>query len=587
MDISIIENVPESPGVYIFKNKRNVVIYVGKAKNLRKRVKGHFEASSRFLKDADSLRFIITNNEEEALLLEANLIKKYRPHFNIRLKDDKKYPYIAITVNDTYPRIFLTRNLLMKNVEIYGPYVNAGVVRQSLKILREIFPLRNCKYKLPSSRKINPCIEYRIGLCPGPCIPGKITPYEYRENVENIRDVLHGRSDYVIGLLVERMEEAARDLKFEEASRIRDRIRDLRKLKDHAYIISRTSEVKDVIGLAIRGNTAYFYLLFYRNGRVNQTADFRMKVSKQAEAGEVLRNFLIQYYSTIQNRPPAVVVPFEFEDMASVEKALSFKILVKDASFSNLLKIANTNAEHTALSEKLKKGGRVHPAVSDIKNIFGLDCLPSRIECIDISQLFGTFRVASLVVFENGRPSKRFYRRYRIKTKSARSDFDMVYEVTKRRFARLQKEGGNWPCMFVIDGGSAQLTAALRAREELGIKNVFFAAFAKRFDDFYLENGRRLMLPANSFAMRLMKHLRDEAHRFAITYHRHLRKKGMIRDSIDGITGIGMKRKALLIKYFGTIDNVKTASIDELMKLPGIGKKLAVSIYNQLKGMQR
>ncbi len=581
MPISINpEDIPELPGVYIFRSKEQI-LYVGKAKNLRNRIKTHITTSPSFVKKASELEYIITRTESEALLLEANLIKEYSPRYNIRLTDDKKYPYIAITKGEMYPRIFVTRNLTLKNADIFGPYMSAGAIRKSLKILREIFPVRNCKYRLPAKREIKPCIEFHMGLCQAPCIRNLVNPEDYRRNVENIKRVLKGDLKEAIEYLNNEMEKASENLNFEYAALLRDRIAALHELKYHFYISSLKEGSIDIIGsFSVKGRT-YFYMLFYRDGKVVQTAHFRTENPDSNTKEEVISAFLLQFYSSLSTVPEKIITDTTPEDKKEIENLLNTKIESPDKEFKNLLEIARKNAEEVALNDE-KKRFRVHPALMEIKKLFGLNRVPERIECVDASQLFGAYRVASLVVFEQGKPKKSEYRRYRIKGPEGKDDFRMIYEVTFRRFKRALLENTKMPDIYVLDGGLLQLKAALKAKFELGIQDVLFVAFAKRFDDFYLETGKRIMLPQRSFSLKLFKQIRDEAHRFAITYHRNIRNRESFRDFLDFIPDIGEKRKKVLIRHFGSLKRLKEATIEELKRVPGIGEKIATKLYNFL-----
>jgi len=574
-----INDIPERPGVYIFKSKTEV-LYVGKAKNLKNRIKTHLLNKTAFVKKAEKLEYILTKTESESLLLEANLIKQYKPRYNIRLTDDKKYPYIAITQNEMYPVIFLTRNLTLKDAEIFGPYMSASSIRKSLKILREIFPVRNCKYKLPSKRAIKPCIEYHMGLCPAPCVQGLVDPEEYKKNVDGIRQVLKGNINKAVEYLEKEMKKAAEDLNFEYAASLRDKITSLHELKYHFYISSLKEGSIDIIGMRGVKDRTYFYIIFYRDGKVVQTAYYKMEHSPNTPTKDALFAFLSQFYTSLATTSEKILVPVLPEDKKALEETLGVSIEIPSKEFKKLLDIAMENAEEVALNEE-KKRHKVHPALLEIKEIFGLSHVPERIECVDASQLFGAFRVASLVVFEKGRPKKSEYRRYRIKT-PGKDDFAMIYETTLRRFKRALSEGSGLPDMYILDGGLLQLKAALKAKFELGLKNVLFVAFAKRFDDFYIEDGGHIMLPQRSFSLKLFKRIRDEAHRFAITYHRNLRGRESFKDFLDYIPDIGEKRKKALLFYFGSLKKLRDATVDELVKVPGIGPKLAEKLYNFL-----
>ena len=577
-----IKLLPESPGVYIFKRGREV-LYIGKAKNIKNRINTHKANNEPFFKKADKIEYILTNTDSEALLLEANLIKQHTPRYNIRLTDDKKYPYIAITKNEPYPRIFLTRNLLLKNADIFGPYMSASAIRKALKMLREVFPVRNCKYKLPSKRKITPCIEYHMGLCDAPCIKGKVSPDEYQHKVENIRKVLLGDIEPVVEYLKKEMKKASDELNFEYARLLRDRITSLHELKYHFYISSLKQGAIDIIGTFLSDKIAYFYIMFYRDGKIMNTAYFRVEKTPNDTELSTISAFISQFYSSLSLTPEKILLPYLPENKKELEKTFGFKIELAKGELVKTLELATKNAEEVALQKERKKK-RVHPALLELKSVFGLNKVPERIECVDASQLFGTHRVASLVVMENGKLKKKYYRRYKIKAKDGKDDFTMIYEVTRRRFKRALDEGSQLPDIFILDGGLMQLKAALKAKFELGLDDVYFVAFAKRFDDFYLENGQRIMLPTRSFSLKLMKLLRDEAHRFAISFHRKLRNKESFKDFLDFIPDIGEKRKKALIEHFGSLRKIREATVEDLTKVPGFGEKLAEKLYNFLHG---
>ncbi|MGB9824621.1 MAG: excinuclease ABC subunit UvrC [Candidatus Hydrothermia bacterium] len=577
--IEKIEQAPQEPGVYIFSSE-NEILYVGKARDLKNRLKFYLQPQgdpriTAVVRKATKLEFIITKNEEEALLLEANLIKIHKPKYNIRLKDDKKYPYIKIS-DEPYPSIALTRNLKEGNMIVFGPYVNAQAVRKTIRALRKIFPIRTCKFRLPSTKKLSPCIDYQIGKCVAPCITGKISQEDYKTLVENVIMFLKGKTDEVEKMLTEKINEAVKNLEFEKAAIFRDELLAIKKLSRTQAVHKLEGEDKDICVTYRIRKSAIAYILKIRNGILVDTESYFLDVSEEDSDEEILTQFLSQYYSTSSNPPSKVVVEEKLREMHLLSSALNIKFLAAQGEEKRLIEIAYENAKKELEEELGKKKGvkNIHPGLIELSELLGLESIPERIEACDISQLFGDERVGSFVCFLRKNLSKSNYRRYKIKSENI-DDPHMIYEVVKRRL-----DNEPLPDVIIIDGGLAQLNYAKKAKEELRA-NVHLLAFAKRFDDLYLEDGRRVMIPKRSHLFPLLKILRDEAHRFALSYHRLLRNK-KYKEALPKIKGVKKSVLLELIKRYGSLENIRNLTVEDLIKIPGIGIKTAEKILGNL-----
>lgn len=576
-----INAAPHSPGVYIFRRGKEI-LYVGKARDLKKRLKYYLSIKAdprirAIVKRSDDLEYIVTGSEEEALLLEANLIKIHKPKYNIRLKDDKKYPYIKIT-GGPYPAIALTRNLKESGITIFGPYVNAQAVRKTIRALRKIFPIRVCKYKLPTSRKITPCIDYHIGKCLAPCIPGKVDAEIYGQIIQNVTKFLKGDTDEIEAELEEKMKQASRNLEYEKAKIFRDELLAIRKLSKEQAVQRLGGENKDICVVYRIYRNAIAYIIKVREGTVVDRESYFLETSENDKDEEILSGFLVQYYSTSAVPPQLVVIDKKIKDLKVVSSALKLDIRVTESTEDRrLIEMAYENARNELEEEVSKKKGvrDIHPGLIELSELLNLPQVPERVEACDISQLFGSEKVGSFVCFLKKSLSKSNYRRYKIQT-YREDDPHMIYEIVKRRL-----DDEPLPDVIIIDGGLPQLSLAKKAKKELG-KDIPLIAFAKRFDDIYLEDGRRVMIPKRSHLFSLMKVLRDEAHRFAITYHRKLRSKKIHETSLK-IDGVGPKTTSKLIQHFGSMKKIREASLEEIKGVQGIGEKMALKIYRGLR----
>ncbi len=588
-----IKGAPAKPGVYMFRGKRGY-LYIGKAKSLRDRLSSYLSSSSgprisRVLKYAVDLEYFVTSSDAEALLLEANFIKRYQPRYNVRLKDDKKYPYLKITVGETYPRIYPTRDLRDDGSVLFGPYASAGAMRKTLRTVRKLFPLRTCKYKLPSKRKISPCIDYYIGKCLGPCLPG-FPVDEYRKAVEGLVEFLSGKTERVIKRLEEEMKEAARKLEFEKAAFIRDQLIAVREMLRDQSVVMPGRGNKDVVAIAVGGRIALALILQVRGGKVVGKEHFVLNSGGEEDEKEIARAFINLYYTSSALPAEEIVLRPLPEEAALLEALLAErtgkKVILREPTRDelSLYEMARGNAARL-LEEEMALRGTAHlypPSLLDLQRVLELPRVPLRIEAVDISQLFGKNPVGSVVVFLRGRPAKSEYRRFRIKEVKGIDDFSMIEEVVRRRLRRLKEEGKSYPDLFLIDGGAGQLGRALRAASEVGAEDIAFVAIAKRFDELYLPDGRRVMLSRRSQALRLLQRVRDEAHRFAVSYHRNLRRKEGLLSFLDGIPGLGEKRKMALLNYFGSVSRLLSASKEEIAKIEGFGPKTAERLYSLL-----
>jgi len=581
--MKIPDYLPENPGVYLFLDKEGNPIYIGKAKNLKKRIKQYFRKDtglkgSTIIRKAVEVKYIITDSEIEALLLEDTLIKKHKPRYNINLKDDKKYPYIKVSTEEEFPRVFLTRKIVKGKGVYFGPYTSAKSVRRTLRLLQKLFPLRTCRYKkLPDKE----CLDYHIGRCPAPCT-GRISREKYNENVQKVISFLKGRTEELEKELEREMWRASEGQEFEKAAVLRDRLFALRNLKSSQNVIFPDKRDLDIINIA--GDRGFWIIavLQIRMGRMFGKETFAINDPLQEGEASVLEYFLIRYYRELDFIPPVVYVPEEFEGMKRVEKALgvTLKKPVRGKE-KRLLLMTKKNAGVELEGYRLKVKRSIPGSLLELQRHLKLKNPPKRIEGFDISNISGRYAVGSCVVFVNGRPLKGEYRRFRIKSIKGIDDYRMMGEVISRRILRILKEGKQPPDLILVDGGKGQLNVAMSVVESLGLEGYNVLAIAKRFETLYLPNGSVLQLPPDSPALHLLKHVRDEAHRFAVGYHRRLRGKKVKSSVLDTIPGIGEKRKRDLILYFGSEKRIEGASIYDLMKVKGIGPLLAKTIYEK------
>jgi excinuclease ABC subunit C len=591
------DQIPSRPGVYVFKDRRGEPIYIGKAKNLRNRLLSYRSASPNprtqvVQRRTADLECIVVDSEPEAMLLEANLIKIQKPRFNVRLKDDKKYPYLKVTLGEPFPRICPTRDLRADGSAFFGPYTSAKSMRRALRSVRSLFPVRTCKYKLEGGRRIQPCIDYYIGKCAGPCHL-EIDEEEYGQIVAHVMDFLAGKTDRLESKLEREMAEAASGQEYEKAARIRNQLMAVRETIRGVRPLTGGPEDRDIVAFARSGTLSLGLIFHVRSEKVAGKGEFVLDAVKETNEAELVEAFLTQFYATatigaptivVRTLPPSVPV---IRDMIRRRSGRKVRIRRPFRSEMKLVRLAAQNAERALALEigsRVRRERALHPAVTALGEELKLDRPPRRIEAVDISQIFGDQSVGSVIVFVNGTRRKSEYRRYRMRFTRGIHDVAMIEEVVHRRFKRLLDEDQDLPDLLLIDGGPGQLNAARRALNSLGVDTVPLAALAKRLDELHLEGGTRLMLSRRSPALKLLQRVRDEAHRFAISYHRSLRSKKGTASFLDSLPGVGEKRKLALIGYFGSVKRLLSASPEEIAKTPGIGPGLSSKIYDYLHG---
>ena len=598
--------LPDSPGVYIMKDARGKIIYVGKAIVLKNRVRQYFQSSRNqapkvraMVSHVADFETIMTANEVESLILEANLIKKHRPRYNIRLKDDKSYPYVKVTVQEEYPRVFITRRVLRDGARYFGPYTNVTALRDSLKLLKRLFPLRTCR-TMPD----RPCLEFHIKRCLAPCV-GKVTEEDYRAMIRAVLLFLEGRTDDVERELEHRMQLAAEAYHFETAARLRDQLAAVRKAAERQNIVTGAGD-QDAIGMARSAAGVCVQIFFIRGGKMIGREHFLLRGSEEESDADILRAFLEQYYNQATFVPREVLLPCAVDATGQeiIERWLAEKkgggkvalLTPQRGTKRDIVVMATGNAEKFLADEETRRSladEQTLGAVEELGRYLGLKKPPHRMECFDISHNQGQETVASMVVFEGGMPKKSDYRRFKIKSAEGKpDDFLSMREVTTRRYVGLPEE--ELPDLIIIDGGKGQLSSALEIiRGAAGHKDVPVVGLAKQFELVFTEgNSEPVELPRRSQSLYLIQRIRDEAHRFAITFHRKLRGKRNLVSVLDHIVGVGPKRRQALWAHFGTLDKIKAASVDELADVPGMNRPSAEAVCHffeaqrELRGKQ-
>ena len=579
-----VENFPESTGVYIFYDHSGKVIYVGKAKNLRKRVLSYFSDSSPksayILKKAQNIEFYITDTETEALILESILIKKHRPIMNIQLRDDKQYPLLKLTLYEEYPRLILARRFEDDGAKYYGPYTQSGTVRETISMVKKLFNLRSCNWNLPKSKPKRPCLNYFIENCKAPC-QGYITKEDYQEIVREVIGFMEGRYEEIINKLYNEMQKYSKNLEFEKAAKVRDKIRLLQNLSEKQKILTFNRENKDLIQFYVEDHKAKVLVYLIREGKLVEKRIFNLTLPEEYSRDELLESFILQYYS-VRDIPEIIVLPFlvfggEVDLKEFLCRRKGTKVEIRTPESEDEEKLLNMALKDLTI-ESLRSE-KVWLALSELQRIFNLPNLPVAIEGYDISNLQGREAVGARVYFQNGYPDKNRYRRYKIKyTEESPNDYLMLQEVIKRRLNKIEEDP--LPDIMLIDGGKGQLNAVLEVFEELKIKPKFILALAKEREEIFVPgNSDSILLPYDSPALHLLQQVRDEAHRFAVSYHRKLRSKKLIDSHLEKIPGIGEKRMKILLEAFNDLESLKKASLEDLKKIPGISEKIAEKIY--------
>ncbi len=605
-----LENLPTNPGVYLMKNDQGEIIYVGKAVNLRNRVRSYFrelkpeQAKTKALvKHIADLEYILADNELEALVLECNLIKKYKPKYNISLKDDKTYPYLKIT-NEDYPQVLVTRKVLRDGARYFGPYPSVNELRNSLELIRKIFPFRSCRQKVFTNDR--PCLNAHIQMCYAPCI-GRISKEDYNAMIDQIALFFEGKQDGLVKRLQQEMEQAAENLQFEQAARLRDQLQGIEQIMTQQKAVLGSDGDEDVIAMARGLNQCCVQIFFIRNGKIVGRENYFLRGTDDSSRGEVITSFMKQFYLNCQFIPRNILLETELEEQDILEQWLTEKKesrvylkVPKRGQAKELVELVGRNALEALTKQELEDSyqqQRTTGALEQLQQMLGLSRLPQRMECYDISNTQGTESVASMVVFVDGKPKKDQYRRFKIKTVEGANDYASLREVLLRRFRRGLEEQADentegkfhiLPDMIMMDGGRGQVNIALQVLQELGL-DIPVCGMVKdnhhRTRGLYYQN-EEISIDTQSEPFLLITRMQDEAHRFAITYHRSLRGKRNLTSILDDIPGVGEKRKKNLLKHFGSFTKIREASVEQLAEVDGISKAVAEEIYTYLRTHQ-
>ena len=618
--IERLRALPTEPGVYSMRGTSGDILYVGKAASLRNRVSSYFGKPSglepkvrQLVRRIVDFDFIVTESEQEALILESNLIKEHQPQYNARLKDDKSYPFIKIDTTEDFPIVYVTRRVREDGARYFGPFASASSVRKTLALLKKLFPYRSCT-KTITGNDDRACLDYYIHRCAGPCI-GEVDKSQYHEIIDQVALFLEGRTDQVVKGIHARMSDAAEQLEFERAAVLRDQIVAIEKVHEGQKVLQLSNENVDVIALAQQGRDAWVEVFFIRQGKLVGRENFLMHRADGDEPAEVLGAFVKQFYSANPYVPRRVLLQYLPDDMPAIEKWLRTKRqgavqihVPQRGEKRKLVEMVAQNAEQgleQLTIRRIHESTNNHKAMDELQEALSLPTLPKRIECYDISNIQGTNSVGSMVVFEDGRPRTSDYRRFKVKSVAGVDDYSMMREVLTRRFKRLsesrKKESGAaengadvqpatngqaWgvvPDLVIIDGGKGHLGAALQVFLELGINDIPLSSLAKENEELFVPYVKDpIIMPQNSQGLFLVQRVRDEAHRFAITYHRERRSKGSVKSTLDLVPGVGPKRKRMLIRRFGSVKGIREASLEDIAAVPGLTLTVARSIKDHV-----
>lgn len=594
-----LNNMPILPGVYLFKNENDKIIYVGKAKNLKNRVKSYFQnridtpKTAALVSKIHDIELIVTDTEIEALVLENNLIKEFKPRYNVNLKDDKSFPYIRVT-NEPYPRIFSTREIIKDGSKYFGPYTNVREMKSSLRMINQIFKIRSCNYDINEEaiqkKKFKVCLDYHIKKCDGPC-EGLISQRSYNEMVNQVVKLLRGKTEDLIEELKIQMQILSEKLDFEKAAEIRDKIEQLQIYSSKQKVVTSDLEDKDLISAAFEGRDVAATILNIRRGKLVGKKQLNLSCELEEELNQIYNAIIKFYYNEYVEVPQEIIVETEPSESESLIEWLNSKAIKKcrliipqrQSEAMSLLKMCKQNAllqlKEIQL-QKMKREGNVPYALSALQRDLRLKSLPRKIECFDISNLQGTDTVASMVVFEDGKPKKSQYRKFIIKTVDGPDDFASMNEVITRRYSRLIEENQKMPDLIMVDGGKGQLSAAINALNKLGLKSYEIIGLAKRLEEVFLpEHPEPQSIPKTSSSLKLLQHVRDEAHRFAITFHRKRRSKRTFTTELTEIKGIGTKLAEKLLIEFKSLDDIKSAEDEKLAEIIGWSKTKLLKEY--------
>ena len=592
--------LPTSPGVYLFKDKQDKVIYVGKAANLSSRVKSYFGAPSslsskiqQLVLRITALEFMVTNSEQEALIVECNMIKKYHPRYNVRLKDDKTFPYLKVAINEDWPGVCITRRFQADGARYFGPFASASAVRKTLRLIKKIFPFRSCNKHIDGTDK-RPCLDYYIHRCLGPCI-GAVSKEEYREVINQVILFLGGKQELVLHELNNKMKAAVQKLQFEKAALLRDQICAIESVMEGQRIAIALKGEQDVIAFAQNGGQAYVEVFFIRNNKLTGREHFVMEGIYDEQPSQIMASFVKQYYASASYIPSVILLQYPVDELPMHTQWLrkqrggSVKLQVPQRGVKKqLVNMVAENASKGLLLVKAKQLNleTVTSGLQELKAKLCLSRTPMRIEGYDISDIQGVLAVGSMVVLEKGWPKTAYYRRFRIEAVPGADDYAMMQEMLRRRFKRGIAGEGSWaivPDLVLIDGGKGHLNAALEVGRELGIDSIPMASLAKENEEVFIPGKPEpLDISRDSPALHILQRARDEAHRFAVSYHRKLRRKEGVTSILDDIPGIGPKRKKALLKRFGSIQAIEEAPLEELSQMKGITLALAQKLKQHL-----
>jgi len=592
-----LKQLPASPGVYLMKDAEGNLLYVGKAANLHHRVRSYFGNQQklspklqRMVTRVNDIDFFVTNSEQEALILEYNLIKRHHPRYNVRLKDDKTFPYLKISLDEDWPRVYFTRLLEENGGRYFGPFASARSVRQTLKVLKGIFPFRSCT-KSVTGTEPRACLEYHMNLCAGPCI-GAVSVKEYADVIKQVILFLEGKQERIVRQLEYKMKAAAEDLNFEKAALLRDQIQALDRVIEGQRIATTVRGEQDVIAFATDKDQACVQVFFVRGGKLIGRESFVLQGTRSEEPEQIMASFIKQFYGSASYIPPLLLLQHPVADKPIIEEWLQSRKGAKvriqvpyQGHKKQLVQIVAENAEQARQQLEIKQQSSpatLKRALEEIARELHLSRLPARIEGYDISNIQGTAAVGSMVVFEKGKPKPAHYRRFKIKTVSGADDYAMLREVLGRRFKRVGPRNDNastestWavlPDLVLVDGGKGQLSAVLSVMQEAGAEFIPAASLAKENEEVFLpQQAKAIALPRSSPGLQLLQRIRDEAHRFALSYHRRIRTRNTFASSLDTIPGIGPKRKRALLKRFGSVQAIREASTEELAAASGMNR---------------
>jgi len=611
----ILKNLPAKPGVYLYKNALRKVIYVGKAVNLRARVRSYFHQSvqhapkiRRLVEEIADIEFIVAGSELESLLLENNLIKKHQPRYNVRLKDDKRYPYVKVHWQDPFPRVTTTRHIQEDGARYFGPYTAAAAAYQTLELVRRLFPYLTCTRTI-TGRDERACLYYHIGRCAAPCI-GVVNQEEYRSIIQGLCDFLSGRTDSVLADLQSQMQAAAEALDFEKAALVRDQIRAVEHVVEKQKVVSSEMTDHDVIAFARENSDTCAQVFFIRAGRLIGREYFLLDGTAEEDDRAIMTSFIKQFYDQVSSVPPEILLPREVDEAMIIRDWLRSKrgadVVLKVPRRGHkreLVQMAAENAAETLAHLRAQwqaDESKQNEALADLQQYLNLPEPPVRVECYDISTLQGTHTVASMIVFVKGVPRKSDYRRFKMRGVKGQNDFASMQEALRRRFKRMQDGGyqlsedpgkkdavNSWtllPDLVIVDGGKGQLNAALEVLDEFELRDaVPIVALAKREEELFVPGqAESVLLPRNSQALFFVQRIRDEAHRFAVEYHRKLRGEHALGSQLDQIPGIGPRRRQRLLKAFGSVEAIREAPVDELAAVPGMTRNVAEQVKSLL-----